>query len=216
MCHEKCRLFVVNRRDLEDLLFVDRDLAYELLWNWVRTLSRRLRATNDKSFVVRDPATKEPVTDAAGKEKTFAGWRDPNFKPAPAATAFPDCWSDAFKKPTPSASAGASGSAGPSASAAPSGSAGGAALTITAQNIAFGTGTLEAAAGQAFSLSFDNEDAGIPHNVDILDPGGQSVFKGEIFDGVATRVYSVPALTAGAYKFQCDVHPNMTGTLTVK
>ena len=48
MCHERCRLFVVNRRDLEDLLFVDRDLAYELLWNWVRTLSRRLRATNDK------------------------------------------------------------------------------------------------------------------------------------------------------------------------
>jgi len=48
MCHEKCRLFVVHRRDLEDLLFVDRDLAYELLWNWVRTLSRRLRATNDK------------------------------------------------------------------------------------------------------------------------------------------------------------------------
>ena len=48
VCHEKCRLFVVNRKDLEDLLFVDRDLAYELLWNWVRTLSKRLRATNDK------------------------------------------------------------------------------------------------------------------------------------------------------------------------
>jgi CRP/FNR family transcriptional regulator, cyclic AMP receptor protein len=46
--HERCRLFVVHRKDLEDLLFVDRDLAYELLWNWVRTLSRRLRATNDK------------------------------------------------------------------------------------------------------------------------------------------------------------------------
>ena len=46
--HERCRLFVVHRRDLEDLLFVDRDLAYELLWNFVRTLSRRLRATNDK------------------------------------------------------------------------------------------------------------------------------------------------------------------------
>ena len=48
VCHEKCRLFVVNRKDLEDLLFVDRDLAYELLWNWVRTLSKRLRAMNDK------------------------------------------------------------------------------------------------------------------------------------------------------------------------
>lgn len=48
IAHESLRLFVVNRRDLEDLLFVDRDLAYELLWNFVRTLSRRLRATNDK------------------------------------------------------------------------------------------------------------------------------------------------------------------------
>jgi len=48
ICHEACRVFVIHRRDLEDLMFVDRDLAYELLWNWVRTLSRRLRATNDK------------------------------------------------------------------------------------------------------------------------------------------------------------------------
>lgn len=48
ICHERCRLFMVRRADLEDLLFVDRDLAYELLWNFVRTLSRRLRATNDK------------------------------------------------------------------------------------------------------------------------------------------------------------------------
>lgn len=46
--HERCRLFAINRNDLHDLLFVDRDLAYELLWSFVRTLSRRLRATNDK------------------------------------------------------------------------------------------------------------------------------------------------------------------------
>ena len=48
LSHEACRLFVLKRADLEDLLFVDRDLAYELLWKFVRTLSRRLRATNDK------------------------------------------------------------------------------------------------------------------------------------------------------------------------
>jgi CRP-like cAMP-binding protein len=46
--HEKCRLFVIRKEALEDLLFVDRDLAYELLWNFVRTLSARLRETNDK------------------------------------------------------------------------------------------------------------------------------------------------------------------------
>jgi CRP-like cAMP-binding protein len=46
--HEECRLFVIAKKDLEDLLFVDRELAYELLWSFVRTLSRRLRDTNDK------------------------------------------------------------------------------------------------------------------------------------------------------------------------
>lgn len=46
--HEACRLFVVRKEDMEDLLFVDRDLAYDLLWSFVRTLSTRLRETNDK------------------------------------------------------------------------------------------------------------------------------------------------------------------------
>ncbi len=50
--HEKCRLFVIRKEALEDLLFVDRDLAYELLWNFVRTLSGRLRETNDKMTFV--------------------------------------------------------------------------------------------------------------------------------------------------------------------
>lgn len=46
--HESCRLFVITKDHLADLLFVDRDLAYDLLWNFVRTLSSRLRDTNDK------------------------------------------------------------------------------------------------------------------------------------------------------------------------
>jgi CRP-like cAMP-binding protein len=46
--HEASRLFVIRKEDLEDLLFVDRDLAYDLLWSFVRTLSGRLRETNDK------------------------------------------------------------------------------------------------------------------------------------------------------------------------
>ena len=48
LVHERCRLFVITKADLEDLLFVDRDLAYEVLWNFVRTLTARLRETNDK------------------------------------------------------------------------------------------------------------------------------------------------------------------------
>jgi CRP-like cAMP-binding protein len=48
VAHERCRLFVITKDHLADLLFVDRDLAYDLLWTFVRTLAARLRETNDK------------------------------------------------------------------------------------------------------------------------------------------------------------------------
>lgn len=48
VAHEACRLVVIGKDKLADLLFVDRDLAYDLLWTFVRTLSGRLRQTNDK------------------------------------------------------------------------------------------------------------------------------------------------------------------------
>jgi plastocyanin len=89
-------------------------------------------------------------------------------------------------------------------------------VNVKALNIAFDPTALEAPAGQAFTLHFDNQDAGIPHNIQILDPAGASAFKGDIFNGAGAKDYNVPALQAGAYKFVCDVHPNMTGTLTVK
>lgn len=46
--HEGCRLLVLTKSALEDLLFLDKDLAYEILWNFVKILSARLRETNDK------------------------------------------------------------------------------------------------------------------------------------------------------------------------
>ncbi len=69
-----------------------------------------------------------------------------------------------------------------------------------------------------FQIVFTNNDAGIPHNVAIHkgSPTGPEVWKGEIFNGVETRTYDVPALPAGTYGFVCTVHPNMTGTLTAK
>jgi plastocyanin len=124
---------------------------------------------------------------------------------------------------SPSAT-GLSASAAPAASAPtlpvpiPLGGVGatGAPLHISAQNIAFDTNHLEAPAGQAFVLEFDNNDPGIPHNVEIKDANGTSVFKGQIITGPAKASYQVPAITAGSYTFVCDVHPNMTGTLTAK
>ena len=46
--HQSCTLYVILKSDLEQLMFLHKDLAYELLWTFVRTLSARLRETNDK------------------------------------------------------------------------------------------------------------------------------------------------------------------------
>ena len=48
IAHESCRLFGIAQQDFLDVLFVDRNLAYEILWNFVRTMAKRLRDTNDK------------------------------------------------------------------------------------------------------------------------------------------------------------------------
>jgi CRP/FNR family transcriptional regulator, cyclic AMP receptor protein len=46
--HERCRLLVITKEAFDDLLFLHKDLAYEVLWNSVRMLSSRLRETNEK------------------------------------------------------------------------------------------------------------------------------------------------------------------------
>jgi mono/diheme cytochrome c family protein/plastocyanin len=167
-----------------------------------------LMANNDQTFIVRDEHLLDPKKDPiTGKVLTFTGWRDPNYEPAAEATPYPDCWKDEF-------SSGGGASAAPSAAASTDPNA--KVVTVTAQNIAFTTTTVTAPAGAAFTLSFDNEDASIPHDVQIKDASGAQVFKTDVFPGVAKRDYTVPALKAGSYPFACTVHPNMTGTLTAQ
>jgi len=46
--HERCRLLAIPKDGFEDLLFLQKDLAYEVLWNIVRMLTSRLRETSEK------------------------------------------------------------------------------------------------------------------------------------------------------------------------
>jgi plastocyanin len=131
---------------------------------------------------------------------------------APGATNAPGASGAAAGSPAASAGGGAVASAGASSQASPVA----ADVTITAKGIQYTTKDVVAKAGTPFTIAFQNEDAGVPHNVQIKDASGQSVFKGDIVSGVTTTVYHVPELKAGTYTFVCDVHPNMTGTLTVK
>lgn len=43
-----CVLGSINKAAFDDLLFMNKDLAYDLLWTFVRVLTSRLRETNEK------------------------------------------------------------------------------------------------------------------------------------------------------------------------
>jgi CRP/FNR family cyclic AMP-dependent transcriptional regulator len=48
VAHTACSLLAIRRDDLDRVMFLDKDLAYALLWAFVRTLSSRLRDTTGK------------------------------------------------------------------------------------------------------------------------------------------------------------------------
>jgi plastocyanin len=125
------------------------------------------------------------------------GW---TYQPAPPITPAPSVEASA----TPASSGGSGSGSGE--------------VAISASGIAFEQTAVDAPAGKAFQIAFDNKDAGTPHNVAIHKDSatGAEVFKGDIITGPDTVTYDVPALDAGTYAFVCTVHPNMTGTLTAQ
>jgi plastocyanin len=90
------------------------------------------------------------------------------------------------------------------------------ALTISARDLKFSTSTLSAPASKPFQIAFDNQD-GAPHNVAIYrdSSASEKVFGSDPFSGPAAVRYDVPPLAPGSYFFRCDVHPAMSGQLTV-
>ena len=84
---------------------------------------------------------------------------------------------------------------------------------IRAFDYAFQPAAVTAPTGQGLTLYFDNGEA-LPHNLVVVAADGSRPFSGDVFSGPSQRVYEV-TLAPGTYKLHCDVHPNMTGTLTV-
>jgi plastocyanin len=87
---------------------------------------------------------------------------------------------------------------------------------ISADDLEFDASTIEAPAGEAFTVRFTNAED-VPHNFSVYtEEGGELIVQGEIITGPdATTDVAVPSLDAGEYFFVCDVHPEMTGTIVV-
>jgi len=133
------------------------------------------------------------------------------FRPVPRAAASPQTPVATTPAPGPQPSSPASGGT----SCAPSGST----LQIAAHSLAFDKSCMAAPANRPVTIDFDNQDAGVPHNIHIFlgtSASGASVFSGTIVTGPTTTAYHVAALPAGTYYFHCDVHPTtMHGTFDV-
>ncbi len=102
----------------------------------------------------------------------------------------------------------------PAAACTPNGTS----LQISAHDIKFDKSCLAAPAGKPFTITFKNEDSGVPHDVAIYTNSSATttLFKGTVITGPSTITYHVPALKAGTYYFRCDIHPTqMFGTFIV-
>jgi glucose/arabinose dehydrogenase/plastocyanin len=100
------------------------------------------------------------------------------------------------------------------------GAAGAAAqVAITAKNLAFDRTTITVPRGSSVTVTFNNQDAGVPHNVAFYTDSSAStaIYKGQVVTGPTTTTYTFTAPSApGTYFFRCDVHPEtMTGSFIV-
>jgi cytochrome c oxidase subunit 2 len=96
------------------------------------------------------------------------------------------------------------------------------AVTVAAKNIAFDTSCIEVPAAAPTDLVFDNQDPGVPHNIEVYtNPSATTRLAGatgasDVITGVAKTTYTIGGLKPGTYFFQCDIHPaQMTGTFKV-
>ena len=89
-------------------------------------------------------------------------------------------------------------------------------VLVVAQNTAFDLKQINLKANGPVSLTLDNRDPGIPHNLAILtSENGSVIFRKDPFSGPAKETWTFTAPAAGTYYFHCEVHPSMNGKVVV-
>jgi plastocyanin len=90
-------------------------------------------------------------------------------------------------------------------------------VEVTADNLAFSVETITAPAGEAFTVTFTNNES-VPHNFSVYtEEGGDEIAIGNVIGEGETDEIAIDALEPGEYFFVCDVHAQeMTGTLVIE
>jgi plastocyanin len=89
-------------------------------------------------------------------------------------------------------------------------------VEISAADLVFNVTTIEAPAGEDFTITLVNDDSA-PHNVSVYsEEGGELLAEGPFIDPDQTGTTDVSALEPGTYYFVCDLHPEMNGSLVVQ
>lgn len=94
-------------------------------------------------------------------------------------------------------------------------------VTIRAKSIQFDLALMTFPANTGVTITFSNQDAGIPHNVTLWESedaaAAQTGKLGETptFPGTAERTLQWTTPGEGTYYFDCTVHPSMSGDVEV-
>ncbi|MBF6601236.1 MAG: cupredoxin domain-containing protein [Dehalococcoidia bacterium] len=154
------------------------------------------------------------TTAAAHKAGASVLIEPPIIDPAKASITGPACGQTApVVQPTPSGPAG-------TPTAAPTPAANAQTITIVGENVTFDKTAITANAGAPITITFENKDASVDHNIHFFEgssASGKSVAATDVAAGPKTQTLNLGTLKPGTYYYQCDVHPDsMNGILTVK
>jgi plastocyanin len=90
-------------------------------------------------------------------------------------------------------------------------------LTISAINTKFSPTSGMITVGGQVTITFNNQDNGVSHDIIFYAPGGAEIAGSDIIVGPSSAIVTFTPDAPGTYAFKCSVHPrDMTGALTAQ
>ena len=90
-------------------------------------------------------------------------------------------------------------------------------VSIAGVNSTFSVTSLSLPAGATVTITFDNQDAGVTHDIEVYDPSGSVIAASELADGPIMQTVVFTLGGPGNYSFKCSVHPQqMRGFIKVQ